>query len=113
MTDDHAGHHHLEITDGDRTVASAEVTTTDETPATAVASLHAESGHLPAGVRASLVDAVLDLPQVQDSARVQVAVPRGDAESLYRLQQRCDDVTTRAAGATSFVEADTRDDAAR
>lgn len=108
---DHTAHHHVEINDGDRTLASAEVTTFEESESTTLASLHAESGHLPAGVRSSLVDAVLDLPEVQESARVRVAVPRGDAESLYRIQQRCDEVTTRAAGATAFVEADLPEDA--
>jgi hypothetical protein len=99
-------HHHLEVTDGERTVATAEVTAPNQPKATAVASLQAEAGHLPPGVRARLVDAVLDLPTVQGSDRVLLAVPRGDAESLHRLQERCAGITTRAAGATSFVEAD-------
>jgi hypothetical protein len=98
-------HHHVEITDGDRTIASADVTTAQDCDGTAVASLHVESGHIPQGARAGLVDAVLDLPEVQRSPQVQVAVPRGDGESLLRLQERCDKVTTRAAGATSFVAA--------
>lgn len=101
---EHDGHHHLEVTDGDRTVARAEVTTSPDAAAPARASLHAEAGHIPPGSRASLVDAVLDLPQVQDSDRVQVALPLGDSESLHQLQQRCDHVTSRAAGSTAIVE---------
>lgn len=103
---DHDEHHHVEITDGNRTVAKADVTTLKESDVTARASLHVESGQHPPGTRASLVDAVLDLPEVQDSARVEVTVPLGDAESLHRLQQRCEDVTTRAAGATALVDAE-------
>jgi hypothetical protein len=59
---DHATHRNVEVSDGDRVVASAQVDTSPDTSDTARASLHAESGHLPAGSRASLVDAVLDLP---------------------------------------------------
>ena len=57
---------HVEVSDNDRTVAAAEVTS--EGPGgTAWASLRAESGHSPPHRRASLVDAVLDLPEVQES----------------------------------------------
>ena len=43
---------HVEITDGDRTVAAAEVSTTDEGE-TARASLHAAAGHIVPGRRAA------------------------------------------------------------
>ena len=68
-------------------------------------SLHAESGHITPGRRASLVDAVLDLPEVRESAHLKAAFPLGDSESLQRLQQRCDDVTTRPAGWSAILEA--------
>jgi hypothetical protein len=50
---------------------------------------------------ASLVDAVMDLPQVQASARLQAAVPLGDTELLERLRQRTHDAVTRPAGCTA------------
>ncbi len=88
----------VEVSDDDRTVATAEVTTSEGSGGTARVSLHAEPGHITPGRRASLVDAVLDLPEVQDSARVEAAFRLGDCESLHRLQERCEDVSTRPAG---------------
>jgi hypothetical protein len=96
---------HIEIKDGDQTVAAAEVTTSQEAGGTAQASLHAASGHIAPGTRASLVDAVMDLPEVQESARLKAAVPLGDSESLGRLRERTEDTDTRAAGSTALVEA--------
>jgi hypothetical protein len=105
MTDD-AKHQSVEIDDGERSVASAEVTTSAGVDGTARVSLHAESGHLPAGSRARLVDAVLDLPEVQDSTRVEANIPVGDGESLDRLRERTDGMTTRAAGASILADGD-------
>ena len=95
----------VEIKDGDQTVAAAEVTTSPEADGTAQASLHAASGHIAPGSRASLVDAVMDLPEVQQSARLKAAVPLGDTESLWRLRERTDDTVTRPAGSTALVDA--------
>ena len=67
-------------------------------------SLHAEAGHITPGRRASLVDAVLDLPEVQESARMEAAFRLGDNESLHRLQERCEAVTTRPAGWSALVD---------
>jgi hypothetical protein len=95
---------HVEIGDNGHTVAAAEVTS--EGPGgTAWASLRAESGHITPGRRASLVDAVLDLPEVRESAHLNVVFPLGDAETLQRLQERCRDVRTRSAGDSAIVEA--------
>ena len=89
---DRAVHRNVEVSDGDRVVASAQVDTSPEDPDTVRASLHAESGHLPVGSRANLVDAVLDLPEVQGSPHLEATVPLGDAESLQRLRERTDDM---------------------
>jgi len=104
MTDP-ATSRHVEIKDGDQTVAAAEVTTSQPSGGTAQASLRAASGHIAPGRRASLVDAVLDLPEVQASRHLKAAVPLGDGESLERLRERTDDSTTRPAGSTALVEA--------
>ena len=96
---------HIEIKDGDETVAAAEVTTSQEPGGTAQASLHAAPGHIAPGSRASLVDAVMDLPEVQASEHLQATVPLGDAESLDRLRERTDDATTRPAGSTALLDA--------
>ena len=102
---EHDLHQHVEISNGDRAVAAAEVTTSPGPDRTARASLRAESGHITPGSRASLVDAVLDLPEVQDCARLEAAFPLGDSESLHRLKQRCADVSIHPAGASALVEA--------
>ena len=103
-----AGHdlrQRVEVSDDDRTVATAEVTTSEGSGGTARVSLRAEPGHITPGRRASLVDAVLDLPEVQESARVEAAFRLGDCESLHRLQERCEEVSTRSAGWSALVDA--------
>jgi hypothetical protein len=98
---------HVEIKDGGQTVAAAEVSTSEENE-TARASLHAAAGHIVPGRRASLVDAVMDLPQVQGSARLEASVPLGDAESLERLRERTDESSTHPAGSTALLDASIR-----
>jgi uncharacterized phage protein gp47/JayE len=97
---------HVEIKDGDQTVAAAEVTALDNAEGTVRTSLLPASGHTPPGSRASLVDAVMDLPEVQASSRLEATVPLGDAESLERLRERTEDTVTRPAGSTVLVDAD-------
>jgi hypothetical protein len=98
---------HVEIRDeDDQPVAEAEVTTALGPEGTVRTSLHAQSGHVQPGQRASLVDAVMDLPEVQASDRVEATVPYGDGESLDRLRERTIDPQTRAAGATTLLDAD-------
>ena len=92
---------HVEVEDGDQAVAAAEVTTSGGAAGTARASLHAASGHVTPGRRAALVDVVMDLPEVQASARLEAAVPVGDGESL----ERTEDTATRPAGSTALVDA--------
>jgi hypothetical protein len=96
---------HVEVRDNDQTVASAEVAASGEAGGTARASLHPESGHVPPGKRTDLVDAVMDLPEVQASSRLEAAVPLGDSELLERLRQRTSETSTRPAGSTALVEA--------
>jgi hypothetical protein len=97
---------HVEVKDGDQTVAAAEVTALDNAEGTVRTSLLPSSGHTPPGSRASLVDAVMDLPEVQASSRLEATVPLGDAESLERLRERTKDTVTRPAGSTALVDAD-------
>jgi hypothetical protein len=93
----------VEIKDGDQTVAAAEVS--QHEGGTARASLHAESGHVPPGRRADLVDAVVDLPEVQASSRLEATIPLGDGETLDRIRERTEETTSRAAGSTALVDA--------
>ncbi|HWG13271.1 MAG TPA: hypothetical protein VG268_08380 [Streptosporangiaceae bacterium] len=101
-------HHHLQIKEGEQTVAAADVTIPPEED-TAQASLRASPGHIAPGQRASLVDAVMDLPEVQDSAHLAAAVPLGDSETLGRLRERSENATTRPAGTSALFDADIPD----
>lgn len=93
----------VEIKDGDHTVATAEVS--PRPGGTARASLHSASGHVTPGRRADLVDAVVDLPEVQASSRLEATIPLGDGETLDRLRERTEETTSRAAGSTALVDA--------
>jgi len=96
----------VEVKDGDQTVAAAEVTTVEHAEGTVRTSLLPSSGHTPPGSRASLVDAVMDLPEVKAGSRLEATVPLGDAESLERLRERPGDTVTRPAGSTALIDAD-------
>lgn len=97
---------HVEIKDeADRTVAEAEVTTEAGPEGTVRTSMRATDAYVRRGYRASLVDAVMELPEVRESDRVEAAVPYGDGESLDRLRERTEDAQTRAAGATTLLDA--------
>lgn len=96
----------VEVSDHGHAVCTAQVNVPDGRPGTVQAFLRAESGHIAPGRRASLVDAVLDLPDVRSSTRLQATVPRGDGESLQRLRERCTSVTTHVAGCTVLVDAE-------
>jgi hypothetical protein len=104
MTDPDASRH-VEVREGDQPVAAADVTTAAGAEGTARASLHATPGHIAPGSRASLVDAVMDLPEVQASTRLEATVPIGDSESLQRLRERTEDAVTRPAGSTALLDA--------
>lgn len=102
---EHDRHQHVEFSDQDHdhSVVMAEVTTSPGSGGTARVSLHAESGHIRPGRRAVLVDAVLNLPEVRDSARLEAAFQLGDSESLHRLQERCEDARTHPAGWSALL----------
>jgi hypothetical protein len=102
---------HIEVkNDDDRTAAVAEVTTGEGPEGTVRASMYAKSEHVRPGDRTSLVDAVMDLPEVQASSRLEATVPVGDAESVERLRERTDDTELRAAGATTLLDANVPQD---
>lgn len=99
-----ASRQHIVVEDGSRVLARADVQPDTELH-TVHAWLHVESGQLPPGVRTRLVDAVLDLPGLQNGAHLQAAVPAGDGEMVTRVRQRCEHVRLRSAGSSCLVEA--------
>jgi hypothetical protein len=96
---------HIEVSDDGHPAAAAEVTTRAGAEGTVRASLHAPAGHISPGNRASLVDAVMDLPEVRASTRLEATIPCGDGESLQRLRERTEDAVTRQAGSTTLLDA--------
>ena len=97
--------HRVSIHDQDgRCVATADIQFVGQSAARA--SVHIESGHLPAGTRTRLVDALLDSPEFGSCKHVQVALPLGDAEIFDRIRERCHPDEVRAVGTTCLIEAD-------
>ena len=92
---------HITIEDDGRVLAEADVRAE---PDVVRAALRVEAGHLPTGTRARLVDAVLDMPDAQPGTRLVVTLPAGDAEILERIRERCEQVQTRAAGASCLLD---------
>jgi hypothetical protein len=99
-------HQHLDVDHDGHVVCSADVTAESNAQPSVNVSLHSEAGHIPPGSRRRLVDEVLALPLMEHRTRLAATVPRGDSESLHRLQERCDNFTTHMAGATVIVDAD-------
>lgn len=99
-----ADHPTIQIDEDGHTVATAEIH--DSADSRVLHSdLHVESGQLPSGTRTRLVDAVLDSAEGDSADRLVATMPLSDTEMLDRVRERCDDVETRAAGATKIVEA--------
>jgi len=94
---------HVEIRNGGQVVAAAEVTM--PVAGTARTSLRAAAGHVAPGWRTDLVDAVMDLPEVQASHRLEATVPLGDGELLGRLRERTTGAVIRPAGSTLLLDA--------
>jgi hypothetical protein len=102
-----AAHHsdrHVEVAKDGRMVREADVRPLPD-QSVVRADLRVESGHLPVGTGAELVDAVLDLPESREGSKLEATLPIGDTESLKRLRERCETVETRPAGASCLVDA--------
>jgi hypothetical protein len=100
-SDDHAT---VSIQDDGRTLAEADIHPSEE-PGVVRSALHVESGQLPVGTRARLVDAVLEHPAVDSADKLVATMPISDTEMIDRVRERADDVEARAVGATKIVEA--------
>ena len=94
---------YVEIRNGREVVVAAEVTM--PVAGTARTSLRAAAGQVAPGWRTDLVDAVMDLPEVQASHRLEATVPLGDGEFLGRLRERTTGAVTRPAGSTVLLDA--------
>jgi len=97
-------HQHITIEDDGRLLAEARVRTTREA---VHAALRVESGKLPPGTSARLVDAVIELSTAEPGTPMHVTLPAGDAEMLGRLRERCAGVLAAANGTRCRVQAST------
>jgi hypothetical protein len=79
---DQAARRNVEVSDRDRVVAPAQVTTSPHVASTARRRCSRHQAIYPIGSRGSLVDAVLDLPELQGNNHLEATVPLGDSESL-------------------------------
>ena len=95
---------HITIFDDGRLLAEAAV---QSGPDVIQAQLRVESGHLPPGIRTQLVDAVLDLTDVEPGTALEMTLPAGDSEMLQRVRERCRGVDAHAAGASCRLQATT------
>jgi hypothetical protein len=112
MTDPQASRHVELKNEEEHVTAVAEVTTEAGPAGTVRASIYAKSEHVRPGDRTHLVDAVMDLPEVRASDRVEATVPYGDVESVERLRERTVGAVLRAAGATTLLDANVKRDTA-
>jgi hypothetical protein len=104
MTSSPQSHEIAVLIDG-RLAGIATVSRTED-PAVVRSAMHVESGHLPPGARSSLVDAVLDDPDVLRASHLTASMPTGDTEMVDRVRERAGVVELRATGATKLVDAD-------
>ena len=97
---------HITIEDDSdgRVLAAAEV---HANPYLIQAQLRVEAGPVPEGVRARLVDAVLDLHCFPPGTALEMTLPAGDVEMLEQVRQRCGTIRTRAAGASCLLRTTT------
>jgi hypothetical protein len=100
----HPDSRHVEIAEDGETVARAEVRALEDKDVVH-ADLHIEAGPIPSGTGRRLVDAVLDLPETRDSAKLEATLQMGDCESLGRLRECCEEVHAHPAGSTCLVDA--------
>ena len=92
-----------------KVVAQASVSPADENGEAQV-QVHVASGHLPAGTRQKVAEAVHEALNEDQTRRVTAAVPIGDAELVEGIRSRLDDAELRAAGATSIIQGEVRSD---
>ncbi|WP_375424934.1 hypothetical protein [uncultured Friedmanniella sp.] len=97
----------ITVEENGEVLARASVSVSEETH-DARAQVHVAPGHLPAGTRQKMADAVHDAVSEDDGRHLTASVPLGDAELVRGLGERMQDVSLRAAGATSIIEGQIR-----
>jgi hypothetical protein len=94
---------HISIEEDGRVLSTATVSAPDDNNE-AHAQVHMAPGHLPAGTRQQMADAICDAVTEDDAERLSAAVPRGDCELVEGISGHLADSELRAAGATSIIQ---------
>ena len=99
MTDDR----HVTIKAHGETVAEATISTPGDDAEVHV-DVHVASGHLPAGARQRLADAIHEAVVEDHAERLTATLPLGDAELVEGVRDHLNDAELRAAGSTTIIE---------
>lgn len=102
MTDDH---NRITLEEDGRLLAEATLSDVDEA-GRLQAQVHVEAGHLPAGTRLAMAEAIHERVQSSNAEHLTAAVPLGDGELIEGIRRPLTDVTLRAAGVTSLIDGD-------
>lgn len=92
----------ISIEDHGQAVSRVTVSVPDENSEARV-HVHMSSGHLPAGTRQKVADAIHEAVTEDEAERLTAAVPRGDAELVDGISDQLSDAGLRATGATSLI----------
>ena len=97
----------ITVEEGGQVLSEATVSAPDENNR-ARAQVHVASGHLPAGTRQRMADALHQAVSEDNAERLTASVPRGEAELVEGICDHLSDVALRSAGSTSFIEGEVR-----
>lgn len=103
-----AAEKHITVEEDGQILAQARIASDDEHGARA--EVNVAPGHLPAGTRQRMADAVHASVVEGDVRRLSASVPLGDAELIDGMREHLTDVELRAAGSTSILEGEVRRD---
>jgi len=96
---------HVTIKAHGETLAEATISKVDD-DAEACVDVHVASGHLPAGSRHRLTEAIHEAVIEDQVERLTATVPLGDAELVEGIRDHLNDAELRAAGSTSIIKGD-------
>ena len=98
---------HITVEEDGQVLSEATVTVGDDDKQ-AQAQVHVTSGHLPAGTRQKMADALHQAVTEDNAERLTASVPRGEAELVEGICEHLSDVEMRSAGATSIIEGEVK-----
>jgi len=97
----------ITVEEGGQVLSEATVSPVDENNEVR-AQVHVACGHLPAGTRQRMADALHQAVTEENAERLTACVPRGEAELVEGISQKLSGVEMRSAGATSIIHGDVK-----